>query len=343
MKAILTALIASTAITQATDENENYLNFIIQIQNNPTQTTHKLDDVTPTGNATALRGIDTSSTFQLWTIHRETGQEYLLDEKIVSSYHPTAEIEITTGDPYKPIPRTRVDQAFGVSYTVNGLLPDTAETPDAAKSVVLRHSLTPYGDAAGAPNNNTSADNSIVLPDSEISTNGTTKETRVTSLQAADLTTASGEETFTIFARPDFGVEESSMLANATVQVWPIAQGDISGFVPGQAYSRLPDLKIDLEDLYPSSTTYVRAYLGSPTETPENPILINTSYVIIDDVKTVNRDFILTDLDKLLTESGTYTLELLHLTPFGVDLLHQTDGLVKKNSIKVVGTLGGSE
>lgn len=364
MRTILTALIASTVATQAADESANYLNFIIQIQNNKNKTTHKMDDITPNGNGTALKGVTKSSTFQLWTIHRETGKEYLLDEKIVSAYHPKATITITSQDPYTGIPRTRVDHPFEVKYKINGLKVGQADAPAAAKSVTLQHVVTSYGAAPADDNQQTgggllgglvggiggAVDDtvggllSVLLPEVEMTKNGITKETRMTSIQADDLTTASGEETFTIFAKPDYGVEESAMLANAKVQIWPIAQGSITGFESGQPYNKLPDIKIDLKDLYPSSTTYVRAYKGDPTDSPVNPIIINTSYIIIDDVKTVDREFALTGLDAFMSEAGTYTLELLHVTPFGVDMLYQTSGdLVKKDSIKVIGTLGGSE
>lgn len=365
MKSILTALIASATAVQAADESANYLNFIIQIQNNANKTTHKLDDISPAGHGTALRGVRKSSTFQLWTIHRETGAEYLLDEKIVSGYHPRANITITSQDPYTGIPRTRVDHPFTVKYKVNGLLPGQEDAPEAAKSVILHHVVTSYGAAPNAGGTQQQgagnvlgglvggvggavgeiAGNllSVLLPEREISQNGVTRETRMTSIEAEDLTTASGEETFTIFAKPDYGVQESDMLASAKVQVWPIARGSISGFESGLPYSRIPDIHIDLKDLYPSSTTYVRAYKGAPSDNPVNPVIINTSYVIIDDVKTADREFILTGLDQFLTEAGTYTLEILHTTPFGIDLLHQTSGLVKKNGIKVIGTLGGSE
>jgi len=383
---IIAALLLSTIAVQArkhrnseNDESSNYLNFIIQIQNDAYETTHKMDDITPSGNATALRGVQTSSTFQLWTINRLTGAEYILDEKTVSAYHPTAEITITTNDPYTGVPRTRVDHPFKVSYTVNGLIADET-APAAAKSATLSHLAVTY-DTSSSGNTGTLSNTLggltgtlqnlfgnftgfgdggfgwspysgidynykpqaiITLPQATLSTNGLTENTQLTSLQADDLTLAAGEEEFTILAAPD-GDNAADVLASAKVQIWPIATGTMEGVTPGQTYTKLPDLRINLKDLYPASTTYVRAYKGAPTDNPTDPIIINSSYIVLDGLVPADRDFIITELDTFITEPGSYTLELLHETPFGVDLITQTTGLIKKNGLRVIGNLNTSE
>ncbi|BDS08509.1 hypothetical protein NT6N_35490 [Oceaniferula spumae] len=389
MKRLLIAALLSTSAVQADDESANYLNFIIQIQNNAPLTTHKIDDITPVGNGTALKGVETSSTFQLWTIHRTTGAEYLLDEKIVSSYHPEVEITITSADPYEAIPRTRVDHPFEVRYKVTGLKSNDEDAPDSSKSIIINHVATTYdttdgygnAQAMNSANRIWNNDNlevglglglglglgggddgggllggltnglggifdsllSVVLPQQTIDKNGLTKQTRLTSIQADDLTTAAGEEVFTAMAHPDYGVAEPSMLGTAKVQVWPIAQGSLSGFQPGVEYNRIPDIQVALKDLYPASTTYVRAYKGNPTDNPSDPIIINSSYVILNDSVPGDRQYALTGLDNFITEAGTYTLEILHETPFGVDLLAQSSGLVKKVGLRVIGNLNTSE
>lgn len=348
--------LASAATTRADDESADYLNFIIQVQNDEHRTTHKLNDISPTGNGNALEGVDSSSVFQLWTIHRTKATEYLLDEKIVSSYHPEATITITTGDDYEGVPRTRVDQPFTVSYTVNGLVTNDPKVQDAAKSVVLEHKATNYveqpapaqqpeGGLLGGIVGDTLGTvlGAVKSLQSVVDKNGATRETRLTTLEGPDLTQVSGEEEFTIFARPDFGVEESHQLANAKVQIWPIARGEMTGIDGNKRYLELPDVHVELEELYPDSTTYVRVYKGEPRTNPAQVHIINTSYVIVDDATPQDRKFSLSGKELGITEKGDYTLEIIHETPFGADILSQTYPLRKKGSLKVIGSLNTSE
>lgn len=339
MKIVTTLLLLATATLYAGSESDDYLNFVIQVQNDPNRTTHKIDDVAPVGRGTALKGVATSSVFQLWTINRKTAQEYLLDEKTVSSYHPEAEITITSGDPYAAVPRTRVDHPFHMTYTINGLITNDPDIQEAAKSVVMEQTTTAYAEDAITPEGGTT----IQQPQQEIRKNGTTQKSMHTLIEAADLTTVRGEEMFTIYAKPDFGVQEASMLARAKVQVWPIAQGSITGIDTATSYARLPNIILDLVDLYPSSTTYVRIYEGQPKPNPPNAININTSFVIIDNAEPQNRRFLLSGLEAFVRKPGSHTVEIIHETPFGSDILAQVYPLKKKSTIKVVAGLHNSE
>ena len=341
------ALIASLGIATAGDESENYLNFIVQKHIGTHGVPTKIDDLASFGSSTALDGVTGSSVFQLWTVHRTNATAHLLDEKIVSSYHPEAKIVITSRDPHPGIPRTRVDQPFTVDFTVSGLITNDEDVQDAAKSVVLEHKITSYQDGGVAGDPEVDTTNTVGgLVDTiqgVISQNGTTSENRLTMLKAPDLTKVSGEEEFTIYARPDFGVNESHQLASAKVQIWPIASASMTGIDTSKKYMQLPDVHIDLKDLYPDSTTYVRIYEGKPATSPKEVHIINTSYVIIDDTKPQDRKFSLSGSELGISTSGDYTLEIVHVTPFGVDLLSQTYPLNKKNKIRVIGNLNSSE
>lgn len=333
MKTFSLALLASLSIASANDESANYLNFIVQIHSDANVDTVKIDDLSPEGSGNALEGVSGSSVFQLWTVHRTQGTTHLLDEKIVSSYHPQAVIAIKTGDPYKGIPRTRVDQPFTVEYTMSGLVTNDPDVQDAAKSAILQHDVTDYAQTSSE----------VQATQSDITQNGTATDTRVTSIQSADLTRVSGEESFTILARPDYGVDKTHMLASAKVQIWPIARASMSGFDTSKTYLNLPDIHVDLQDLYPDSTTYIRLYKGNPTANPSKVHIINTSYVIIDDTNPQDRKFSISGSELGITESGEYTMEIIHETPFGADVLSQTYPLKKKNNIKVVGSLNSSD
>lgn len=338
MKFLIPLLAFGLAATHAKDESTNYLNFIIQKQNDENGTEHLLTGIKPTGSSTAPKGVTGSSVFSLWTVHRTKGTEHFLDEKTVSSYHPQATITITTKDPYKRIPRTRVDQPFTVTHNVDGLVTNDPNVQAAAKSVILQHKVISYHPDKYFKDASADVSKTVGVIDK----NGTTSDTHITLVKAPDLTQARGREVFTIYARPDFGAN-ASMLARAKVQIWPIAKATVTGIDTNTNYIRLPDIHVKLNDLYPDSTTYVRLYEGAPKANPKNPHIINTSYVIIDDSTPQNRTFSINGLETGITQEGRYTVEVIHITPFGTDLLSQTYPLRKKSRIRVVGSLNSSE
>ena len=89
----------------AVADDEPYRNKIIQVIENPLDinnpTLRYLNPIAADGTAYAPEGVTGRSIFQLWTVHETTGADYMLDEKTVSSYHPQAQISITSLDPYE--------------------------------------------------------------------------------------------------------------------------------------------------------------------------------------------------------------------------------------------------
>jgi hypothetical protein len=124
-------------------------------------------------------------------------------------------------------------------------------------------------------------------------------------------------------------------LDSQRLQVWPIASGAMSGIDTSVRYTEIPTIYVQLTDLYPKSETYVRAYHGSPTDSPVDPFLIPASYVKIADAIPQSRDLILKDVDDLFEKEGPYTLELIHETPFGYDILHRIHPLRVDRTIEV--------
>ena len=57
---------------------------------------------------------------------------------------------------------------------------------------------------------------------------------------------------------------------------------------------------------------------------PAKYSVVNTSFVIIEDSIPQSRSLVLREIDQHLTEEGLHTIELLHRTPFGTDLLAST-------------------
>lgn len=341
MKISLLTLLATASLLSA-DPAEDYLNFILQIQNNEDQTTHKIDDIDPQGSRNALQGIYGSSVFQLWTIHKESGAEYLLDEKTVSSYHPQAEIKITSLDPYSVTPRIRVGEEFTVSYTISGLRPDETDAQEAAKSVIFDQSVISFGD--GEREHTSTAH--VSSTQTELHKNGSDISQWTSSVIGEDVRFVAGEEEFTIYAKPDYGVEDATMLARAKVQVWPMATATISGSDQNEVYKTLPPIKISLKDLYPDSNTFLIYYKGPHSVHPSNIKLINTANVTISDVKPQNREFTIGNLNDFITEDGIYTVEIFHKTPFelnndAVPLGSAT--MTLKKSIEFNGQLNSAE
>jgi hypothetical protein len=142
------------------------------------------------------------------------------------------------------------------------------------------------------------------------------------SLVASDLISANGEEVFTIAAKVGIDVA-ATVLDSVRIQIWAIARGSLSGLDPTVAYEAIPPVSITLEDLYPASTTYLRVYKGAPASAPSEVTKVRDSVVILDDAVPGNREMVLTTLDDLMDEDGKYTLELIHQTPFGADLMDQ--------------------
>jgi hypothetical protein len=319
MKKLITLSALLPAVLHA-DTADDYVNFIRQVQ----QDTGVEWDVAVAQEGTLLSPTGVSvdgSFFQLWSIHNTTVTEYLLDEQFVTAYTPNATVEIQTTDPYGPVRRTRVDQPFQVKVTVTGLLdpsdPAYPTAPDASKMVDYSHSTFLYPDGAHSLEE---IDNPVGVLLEEGTMDGNTTATvtfSMTNLNGADLTQVEGEEVFTVSALADFGVS-ATVLDSRRVQIWPIAQGELNGLDSSAYYEDVPPVSVALVDLYPSSTTWVRVY---PTSKPNQAKNVTSSYVVIEDSIPQDRSFMVRDLDEFCTVEGYHTVEILHETPFGIDIL----------------------
>lgn len=305
--------------TPAFGEEEPFVNFIRQTQQD-TGVVWSMP-VTSSGSAASPLVLEgKGSAFQLWTIEQATTTEYLLDQKLVGAFLPVATVSVTTQDPYTKVARTRADQPFTVTYQVSGLLAG-AGAPEAATRVLMEHHGVNYAaDQKSIPL--TSALSGKPLESAYISTNGTaTLNFAVTSLTAKDPTQATGEEHFVIHALGD-GTLSQTQIASACVQVWPVASGVISGVTDGQRIRyNAPPLTLSLKDLYPSSYTWLQAYPGQPKLNSEGVKLEGSQLVL--DQDTSHSDILsVSGYDEAFPEDGTYTIELLTETPFGIDRLH---------------------
>jgi hypothetical protein len=247
--------------------------------------------------------------------------EYLLDSKSVGAYFPATSLTVSTEDPYTVIPRTRADQPITVTVTLSGLL-SGASDPDASKSVNFLHHIQSYGD--GGTGIGINRDNATLLTTESIAENGDKTFTySVTSIPSADLSKTRGEERFSVYSLDHTVVGASatynapaSLLASKYVQIWPVAEGSISGITSGQkVLFALPQVTLTYKDLYPSSTTYAQVYKGSQSLGTVGVVVPGSAKTY---AETVPQDatLTLTNWDSVFDADGTWTLEVVTVTPF---------------------------
>ncbi len=316
--AALLALLANASPGQNT--SEGYTNFIRQVQlpYEPSRTTRDVYVSQSGGRESPLEINPGGARFELHTVKATPLTSYLLDTKYVGTYIPIAQVVIRSEDPYTAIPRTRADRPFHVDITMDGLR-NGDDDPAASKQVkILRH-VQSYGTGDG-----TTVDRSQATLENQsvLTTNGTTTLSYpVTSIPGADLTKIRGEERFSVFSLDDYQAP-SSQLASMFVQVWPVAYGSISGITNGQTIQfSAPTLTIAANDLYPGSTVYTQIYKGDQALGTTGTILHDASEILSSYTVPQNRLFTVSSWDHAITGDGTWTVELLTSTPFGVDRL----------------------
>lgn len=341
LKATGLLLIASgTCFGQST----TYTNFIVQEQyeeGNPDPVTAIMSNLpsisAPDGQPSELAINPGGARFELYTMNSlDPSSERLLSSTYVSSYMPAVQgLTIISEDQTGTGPRTRADRPFQVRVTMDGIL-SGATDPVASKSVDFFHYAQSYGEG-GSPLN-IDPSQALEISAGSINTNGDHSfpsngvgENNVIfgglpvyyhSVPSADLTKARGEERFEIWALQDMdsGAPRAE-LASKTIQIWPVADGTIDGITEGQQIRyRMPQLTLTLNDLYPSSTTYLQAYPGAPALGTVGRV-VSGSAISWNAAVPLDRVLVLQNYDEVITQDGLWTFELLTSTPFGIDRL----------------------
>ena len=107
----------------------------------------------------------------------------------------------------------------------------------------------------------------------------------VTSVPGADRTKVRGEERFSVFSLARLSGDPRSQLASQFIQIWPVADGSITGITQGQIIRMaMPQLTLTLNDLYPSSTTYAQVYKGSPAVRSTGTVVPGSNLVVNDTI-----------------------------------------------------------
>ncbi|MES2438420.1 MAG: hypothetical protein V4584_05120 [Verrucomicrobiota bacterium] len=323
MKKIIRSIVGATCFySLAFHANGGiYSNFIRQVQF-PTGTVRDATGLAAAGQRLSELAIDPGGArFELWTVDSSTSPlptSYLLDSNYVGTYIPIAEMVIRSEDGSAATPRTRADRPFYVDVTITGLLAGPTD-PEPSKSVKFLRHVQSYGiGGTGVGIDRTQAS---LVSQSAITTNGTQNLTfLVNAIPGANRAKVRGEERFSVFSLEDYQAPESQ-IASQTIQVWPVADGTITGITANQSIRfMMPNLTIGLNDLYPNSTTYAQAYKGNAQLGTTGKILPGSGLVVSDSVPQ-SRVLTVSGYDKIFDSDGRWTIEILTVTPFGVDRL----------------------
>ncbi|MCX6878856.1 MAG: hypothetical protein NTW21_34350 [Verrucomicrobia bacterium] len=340
MKTLLSRLVPVllAAGTLASAQTVTYTNFIRQVQM-PSGVQWDAT-VAATGTQLSALAIDPGGArFELWTVKSTPLTSYLLDTRYVGTYVPQATVNIRTEDPYPTITRTRADRPFYVDVTIVGLLAGVTD-PEPSKSVKFLRHVQSYG--AGGTGIGIDRAQATLLTQSSIAANGTQTLTyALNSVPGAVRTKVRGEERFSVFSLADYQAPESQ-LASKYLQIWPVADGSIAGLAEGQLIRfAAPQLTLTLNDLYPSSTTYAQVYQGNPQLGVTGTTVPGSALVISESVPQ-NRVLLVKDYDSVFSDDGRWTMELLTVTPFGIDRLAYVSFDIER-IIKMIGNLTTSE
>lgn len=317
MKTLVHCMIAAGLLCGSRVSAETYTNFIRQVQF-PSGVQWDAS-VAAAGEQLSSLAIDPGGArFELWTVASTGPKSYLLESCYVGTYIPVATVVMRSEDGSSSIPRTRADRPFYVDIAVNGLLAGATD-PEPSKSVKFLRHVQSYG--VGGTGIGIDRTQATLLTQSSIATNGTQNLTFVlNSVPGADRSKVRGEERFSLFSLADYQAPESQ-LASQFIQIWPVADGAIAGIAEGQLirYS-LPQVTLTINDLYPNSTTYAQVYKGNPQLGTTGTIVPGSALVINDSIPQ-SRVLILNKYESVFDTDGRWTMELLTVTPFGIDRL----------------------
>lgn len=326
--------------SQAQQVGDGFTNWIRQVQ----LPTGVIWDVSVSGTGERLSPLAINpggARFEMWTIRNSPLSVYLLDTKYVGTYIPMANVIITTEDAntYNAIPRTRADRPFIVDVQVNGLLSDI-NAPTPSKSVKLLRHVQSYGTNGNAETINRA--NATLIDQRTLVNNATHRLSyAINSIPNANRTKVRGEERFSVFSQADYQAPESQ-LASLYVQIWPVADGSISGISHKQVIRfDAPTITFTLNDLYPDSRTYAQVYKGEPALGTQGTVVPGSALIVYDAVPQ-NRVLTVNNWDTTLTSDGNWTIEVLTATPFGIDRLAYVTFVVDR-TIELKGSISTIE
>jgi hypothetical protein len=300
--------------------NDNFTNFIRQVQL-PDADIQRTVDVPPAGQIESPLEINpTGARFELHTVQIEPFESRLIANRYVGAYVPLGEVAIRTEDVNSSVPRTRADRPFYVDVTISGLR-EGNDFPESSKKVKFYHHVQSYGVGADGTN----IDRTQATLSSQVYLNKNEFQTltyAISLIPGANRASIRGEERFSVFSLADFQAPESE-LSSQTVQIWPVAYGTISGITEGETVEfSTPTLTLAVNDIYPDARIYAQIYKGEKRNDGFVGAVVPGSAVAVNESVPQNRLLTVNNWDSIITDNGTWTMELLTFTPFGIDRLH---------------------
>ena len=335
-------------------EGEDVRSTDVYVENDDLLTENK----SSTGDHQAVLAIgEYGSTFYLYVqgLNDPDGAPVLLDEKFIGNYVASADLLITSADPYSP-PRTRADQPYTV--TVKSWNQNWAEAQSMSEVPQLGWNPLNMGLSASYDYEEDSESHDIDLDTTDdmtldnihentppitlkMTTDGISQTNFNTltldglsahilpvtassdEIPYIELSSVRGKETYKIHAQS--GIDANGEIIWKTVgqksiQIWPLAQAEIAGetYKDGDRFTKsMPDLEVKLWDLYPNSTTYVTIYKGDPAaiDAPTQVPVLSRQITINQDIPLCDT-IAITTLDQDITDDGQYSIEVSTITPF---------------------------
>jgi len=237
----------------------------------------------------------------------------LIDEITVGSHLPEATLKLRSEDPYQP-PRTRADRPFAMDLSIRKLA-EPGNPLGGISKVKLERDFKFYHPDLHVPYPNGAGQGSYdeIF---EFTKNGDFSDPEIYQLLPAQSPTkACGEETFTARV-PLGGSGREAAVASSTIQVWPVCDAVIENLESGKRYSGVPQqARVVCNELYPDSVTYAQIYKGQPVLGTQGQIL-GSSVVSFNTYDPQDAVVPLTLSENDIKEDGTYTIEVLTVTPF---------------------------
>ena len=286
---------------------------------------------TPGGAYTAPLPVSTlGAKFELFA--RGTAWDtkvYLLDTKLVYAYAPSVKVGISTEDPYVSgdassgtyVKRTRADRPFTVTTDVSGLV--TASGAGAAETSVyytvqgMNYNAVTYSSLNQTP---------YALHSYNLANGSLTWGPVYHELRSTLLVDGCGQQTYT-FVRYAADQVPDTILAQPTLQVWPVTTASVANISAGQVLiDRIPSITLTLRHLYPDSRVYAQIYSGASVLGKVGTLITGSerrygSYYNAGQgaaATDVPQDVSVTidNLSAYASKAGSYTLELISETPF---------------------------
>ena len=266
----------------------------------------------------------------------------LVDETTVGTHLPQGTIVLRSEDPYFP-PRTRADRPYSMTFAVRSLA-DPADPRGGVTKTVMERDFKVYHPDLHVPFPNGSGQGTY-SDAYEFSKNGDfTDSTIYGALPFERPTKMVGEESFIARVPLDDDGREVN-IASATIQIWPMCEATVEGIEQDKRYLGVPpEARVVFKDLYPDSVAYAQIYKGAPTLGRTGKIIGSTvisfnTYAPQNAVVPLNID------DDAITGDGTYTVEVVTVTPFNGRQPERVTyvSFELDRTIEVRGTLADSE